>query len=46
MDILYTAEAPSTGAGRDGHVTTTDGRIDFDMALPKTPTRFRDALPR
>jgi hypothetical protein len=35
MDILYTAEALSTGAGRDGHVTTTDGRIDFDMAIPK-----------
>ena len=35
MDILYTAEALSTGAGRDGHVTTTDGRSDFDMAIPK-----------
>jgi osmotically inducible protein OsmC len=35
MDILYTAEALSTGAGRDGHVTTTDGRVDFDMAIPK-----------
>lgn len=32
--ILYTAEALSTGAGRDGHVRTTDGRVDLDMAIP------------
>lgn len=31
---LYTAEALSTGAGRDGHVATTDGRIDLDLAVP------------
>jgi lipoyl-dependent peroxiredoxin len=35
MTALYTAEALSTGAGRDGHVTTTSGRVDLDMALPK-----------
>ncbi|MCL2796339.1 MAG: organic hydroperoxide resistance protein [Microbacteriaceae bacterium] len=35
MSALYTAEALSTGAGRDGHVSTVDGRIDFDMAIPK-----------
>ncbi|MET0693861.1 MAG: organic hydroperoxide resistance protein [Propionibacteriaceae bacterium] len=35
MDILYTAEALSTGAGRNGHVTTTSGHVDLDMAVPK-----------
>lgn len=33
---LYTAEALSTGSGRDGHVRTTDGRVDFDMATPQS----------
>ncbi|HEY0117503.1 MAG TPA: organic hydroperoxide resistance protein [Cellulomonas sp.] len=32
--ILYTAEALSTGSGRDGHVRSTDGRVDLDMAVP------------
>lgn len=35
MSILYTAEALSTGGGRDGHVTTTSGNVDLDMAIPK-----------
>jgi osmotically inducible protein OsmC len=35
MEVLYTAEALSTGAGRNGHVATTDGLVDFDMAIPK-----------
>jgi Ohr subfamily peroxiredoxin len=35
MQTLYTAEALSTGAGRQGHVRTTDGRIDLDLAPPK-----------
>ncbi|MCW2847353.1 MAG: organic hydroperoxide resistance protein [Marmoricola sp.] len=35
MKILYTAEALATGAGRDGHVRSTDGRIDMDLAVPK-----------
>ena len=34
METIYTAEALSTGAGRDGHVRTTDGRIDLDLAVP------------
>jgi osmotically inducible protein OsmC len=33
--ILYTAEAVSTGDGRSGHVTSTDNRIDMDLAVPK-----------
>jgi len=35
MSILYTAEALATGGGRNGHVTTPSGRVDFDMAVPK-----------
>lgn len=35
MENLYTAEALSTGAGRNGHVRTTDGTIDLDLAAPK-----------
>lgn len=34
MNVLYTAEALSTGAGRDGRVTTIDGRLDLEMAVP------------
>jgi lipoyl-dependent peroxiredoxin len=33
--ILYTAEAVSTGAGRNGHVSTTDGQLDLDLRFPK-----------
>ena len=32
--VLYTAEATSTGDGRNGHVTSSDGRIDLDLAPP------------
>jgi lipoyl-dependent peroxiredoxin len=32
--ILYTAEAVSSGDGRDGHVTSSDKRIDLDLAFP------------
>jgi len=35
MQTLYTAEALATGAGREGHVRTTDGRLDLDLAIPK-----------
>ena len=35
MEALYSTEALATGAGRDGHVTTTDGRVDMDLAIPK-----------
>ena len=34
--ILYTAEALSTGEGRNGHVQTSDGTIDLDMATPQS----------
>jgi len=32
--LLYTAEAVSTGDGRNGHVASSDGRIDLDLAMP------------
>ena len=35
METLYTAEALSTGAGRDGRVATPDGTLDLTMAVPQ-----------
>jgi lipoyl-dependent peroxiredoxin len=35
MDVLYTAEALSTGSGRSGRVRTTDGAVDLELAPPK-----------
>jgi osmotically inducible protein OsmC len=35
MNTLYTAEALATGAGRDGHVRSTDGWVDLDLSIPK-----------
>jgi Ohr subfamily peroxiredoxin len=35
MQVLYTAHAQSTGDGRNGHVATTDGILDLDLAAPK-----------
>jgi Ohr subfamily peroxiredoxin len=34
MNVLYTAEALSTGAGRDGRVATSDNSFDLDLAVP------------
>lgn len=34
IDPLYTTEAIATGAGRDGHVRTADGRLSLDLAVP------------
>jgi Ohr subfamily peroxiredoxin len=33
-DVKYTAEATSTGGGRDGHVRSSDGIIDQDLRPP------------
>jgi Ohr subfamily peroxiredoxin len=33
-DVKYTAEATSTGGGRDGHVRSSDGLIDQDLRFP------------
>ena len=35
MEAIYTAEATSTGEGRNGHVASSDGILDFDVAAPK-----------
>ena len=35
MSALYTASATATGDGRNGHVRSSDGILDFDLAVPK-----------
>jgi osmotically inducible protein OsmC len=35
MQVLYTAEVAASGDGRNGHVTSSDGIIDLDVATPK-----------
>jgi osmotically inducible protein OsmC len=35
MQALYTASATATGDGRNGHVRSSDGVLDFDLAIPK-----------
>ncbi|WP_431937473.1 organic hydroperoxide resistance protein [Micromonospora sp. RP3T] len=35
MQVLYTASAKATGDGRDGHVRTSDGTLDLNLAVPK-----------
>jgi Ohr subfamily peroxiredoxin len=35
IDVVYTAESTATGGGRDGHVKSSDNRIDLDTRPPK-----------
>jgi lipoyl-dependent peroxiredoxin len=35
MEAVYTASATATGDGRNGHVRSSDGVLDFDLAVPK-----------
>jgi Ohr subfamily peroxiredoxin len=35
MKALYTAVATATDEGRNGHVATADGTLEFDMSLPE-----------
>ncbi len=35
IEVVYTAESTASGGGRDGHVESTDGRIDLDTRPPK-----------
>jgi lipoyl-dependent peroxiredoxin len=35
MTTIYTAEALATGAGRNGHVRTSDGILDMEVRVPK-----------
>ena len=34
MRVLYTATATATGEGRSGHVRSSDGVLDLDLAVP------------
>ena len=34
MPVLYTASATATGEGRNGHVRSSDGVLDLDLAVP------------
>ncbi len=35
IDAIYTAESTATGGGRDGRVTSSDGKLDLDTRPPK-----------
>ncbi len=35
MQTVYTASATATGDGRNGHVRSSDGVLDYDLAVPK-----------
>jgi Ohr subfamily peroxiredoxin len=35
VNALYTAKATSTGAGRLGHVASSDGVLEHDLSIPK-----------
>ena len=35
ITAIYTASATSTGDGRTGHVRSSDGVLDLDLAVPK-----------
>lgn len=35
IEPIYTAESTATGGGRDGHVKSSDGKLDLDTRPPK-----------
>lgn len=35
IDVIFNTESTATGGGRDGHVKSSDGRIDLDTRPPK-----------
>jgi len=35
VNVRYTASAQSTGEGRSGHIRSSDGLLDLDLAPPK-----------
>lgn len=35
IEVIYTAESTATGGGRDGHVKSSDDRLDLDTRPPK-----------
>ena len=34
-DVIYTASSTATGDGRNGHVRSSDGMIEHDLAVPQ-----------
>ena len=45
IEPVYTASATATGDGRNGHVRSVDGVLDFDLAVPKEMGGPGGALP-
>jgi lipoyl-dependent peroxiredoxin len=45
MQAIYTASATATGDGRNGHVRSSDGVLDFNLAVPKEMGGPGGALP-
>jgi Ohr subfamily peroxiredoxin len=45
MQTIYTASATATGDGRNGHVRSSDGVLDFDLAVPQEMGGPGGALP-
>ena len=45
MQVVYTASSTATGDGRNGHVRSSDGVLDFDLAVPKEMGGPGGALP-
>jgi lipoyl-dependent peroxiredoxin len=45
IEAVYTASATATGDGRNGHVRSVDGVLDFDLAVPKEMGGPGGALP-
>jgi Ohr subfamily peroxiredoxin len=35
IEAIYTAESTASGGGRDGHVKSSDGRLDLETRPPK-----------
>lgn len=35
IEVVYTAESTATGGGRDGHVKSSDGRLNLETRPPK-----------
>ncbi|TCI99537.1 organic hydroperoxide resistance protein [Aeromicrobium sp. IC_218] len=34
-DVIYTASSTASGDGRNGHVRSSDGLVDLDLAVPQ-----------
>lgn len=35
VEVVYTAESTASGGGRDGHIKSSDGKLDLDARPPK-----------